>query len=95
MNYKKFSFDLFQVKLKMNEADFTRRLMYEELKYYNTMHESCFRECIFSMASKELTKDERGCLHNCFKKTAKYNERFAQATTIARMNMQDAANSNS
>jgi hypothetical protein len=62
--------------------------MYEDLKNYNVTLDRCFSECIFSLASKDLTKDENKCLGTCFKKTIRYNERFALATSIARTNIQ-------
>ncbi|CAG9331577.1 unnamed protein product [Blepharisma stoltei] len=62
-----------------SEEDMQKMLMYQEMKHYNEIVASCFKECVRSMASKKLVPPEETCLYNCYKKITLYNDRIVLA----------------
>lgn len=66
----------------LSEAELRHLMMVEELKHYNQIVERCFKECVWSMTSRDLTRPETQCIENCYKKVVKFNERMGQMLNI-------------
>jgi Tim10/DDP family zinc finger len=58
-------------------------VMKEEIRFYNTLVYSCFKECVKSMASQKLLPAESDCLENCYKKTFTSYQRLTEALNYA------------
>ncbi|CAG9315076.1 unnamed protein product [Blepharisma stoltei] len=75
----------------LSEQQLQQMMVLEEMKHYNKMVSTCFKECILTMTSKTLAPQEKTCMENCFRKTSKFNEKLVQSlnfVTIARSNQQ-------
>lgn len=66
----------------LSEAEVRKMMMVEELKHFNQLVEKCFKECVWSMSSKDLTRPEVACLENCYTKVVKFNERMGQMLNV-------------
>ena len=66
----------------LSDGDLRKMMMVEELKHYNHTVERCFKDCVWSMSSKDLTQPETVCLENCYKKVVKFNERMGQMLNV-------------
>ena len=75
----------------LSEADLRKLMMVEELKHYNQTVEKCFKECVWSMTSKDLTTPEMTCLENCYKKVLNFNERMGQMLNVVVQQRSEAA----
>ena len=67
----------------LDDKQLQQIVMKEELRFYNTTLYSCFKECVKSMGSQNLSSGEAVCLENCFKKTLNSYQRLTEALNYA------------
>jgi hypothetical protein len=55
----------------------------QEFKFYNTLLNDCFKDCIYSFGSTKLAESEKKCLENCFLKSLSSVQRVSEAYQFA------------
>ncbi|CAG8719287.1 3626_t:CDS:2 [Racocetra fulgida] len=55
-----------------------QKQMRDFLKFYTSLVERCFDDCVNDFTSKALTSKEEACINRCADKFLKHNERVGQ-----------------
>lgn len=65
------------------DPEMERYMKKQEFKFYNTLLNDCFKDCIRSFANPKLIESEKTCLENCIQKSLASVQRVSEAYQFA------------